>query len=88
MSHFIETALDRANRRTLVRGAFLGLAFGDALAGQPPGDGPQSATAVTQFMLFTVEGLLRAYHRAALKEIGGAETQIVWESYLRWRTTQ
>lgn len=88
MSYFIETATDRTNRRTLVRGAMFGLAYGDALAGQPADKSPQHATAVTQLALFTTEGLLRAYHRAALKGIGGAETQIVWESYLRWRTTQ
>ena len=88
MSYFVETATDRTNRRTLVRGALFGLAYGDALAGHPIDTAPQHATAVTQLALFTAEGLLRAYHRAALKGIGGAETQIVWESYLRWRTTQ
>lgn len=42
----------------------------------------------TQMTLFTAEGLLRAWHRAHLKGIGGATTHIVHESYLRWLHTQ
>ncbi|AFL83002.1 ADP-ribosylglycohydrolase [Belliella baltica DSM 15883] len=42
----------------------------------------------TQMLLFTAEGLLRAKHRAVLKGIGGAQTQITYYSYLRWLNTQ
>lgn len=42
----------------------------------------------TQMLLFTAEGLLRAWHRSVLKGIGGAQTQITYYSYLRWLTTQ
>ncbi|MCH7399943.1 ADP-ribosylglycohydrolase family protein [Belliella sp. DSM 107340] len=42
----------------------------------------------TQMLLFTAEGLLRAKHRAELKGIGGAQTQITYQSYLRWLHTQ
>lgn len=42
----------------------------------------------TQMTLFTAEALLRAYHRAALKGIGGALNKIAHNSYLRWLYTQ
>ena len=42
----------------------------------------------TQMTLFTAEALLRAYHRAMLKGIGGALSEIAYESYLRWLHTQ
>jgi len=42
----------------------------------------------TQMLLFTAEGLLRAWHRSVLKGIGGAQIQITYYSYLRWLTTQ
>jgi ADP-ribosylglycohydrolase len=42
----------------------------------------------TQMTLFTAEGLLRAYNRAALKGIGGATIPITWQSYVRWLHTQ
>ncbi|MGW1815765.1 ADP-ribosylglycohydrolase family protein [Streptomyces sp. NPDC002125] len=42
----------------------------------------------TQMTLFTVEGLIRAHSRAAAKGIGGAETEIVRNAYLRWLDTQ
>lgn len=77
------------DRRDRYRGSLLGAAYGDALAAQnDPNGGPTQATAVTQLMLFTAEGLLRARHRAMQKGIEGAEPQIVWESWLRWLSTQ
>jgi agmatine deiminase len=79
---------DDGRRQDRYRGAMLGLAFGDAIAGQPATLPPQQATAVTQLALFTAEGLLRAEHRAMLKGIGGAEPQIIWQSWLRWLHTQ
>jgi len=42
----------------------------------------------TQMTLFTAEGLLRAWHRSVLKGIGGAQTAITFQSYLRWLYTQ
>jgi len=42
----------------------------------------------TQMTLFTAEALLRAYHRAMLKGIGGALNAIAHHSYLRWLHTQ
>lgn len=42
----------------------------------------------TQMTLFTSEALLRAYHRAMLKGIGGALNAIAHHSYLRWLHTQ
>ncbi|KAF4407262.1 MULTISPECIES: ADP-ribosylglycohydrolase family protein [Streptomyces] len=42
----------------------------------------------TQMTLFTAEGLIRAHARASAKGIGGAETQLVMEAYLRWLDTQ
>lgn len=42
----------------------------------------------TQMLLFTAEGLLRAWHRSVLKGIGGVQTQITYYSYLRWLVTQ
>ena len=42
----------------------------------------------TQMALFTAEGLLRAWHRSVLKGIGGAQTAITYQSYLRWLHTQ
>lgn len=75
--------------RDRYRGSLLGAAYGDALAAQTaPTEIPAQATAVTQLMLFTAEGLLRAQHRSVQKGIGGAEPQIVWESWLRWLNTQ
>jgi len=77
------------DQRDRYRGCLLGAAYGDALAEQstPTGD-PTQGTAVTQLMLFTAEGLLRAEHRGMQKGIGGAEPQIIWESWLRWLSTQ
>lgn len=76
-------------RRERYRGSMLGATYGDALAAQSDPCGvPAQATAVTQLMLFTAEGLLRARHRTMQKGIGGAEPQIVWESWLRWLSTQ
>ena len=51
-------------------------------------DGTGEFTDDTQMTLFTAEGLLRAWHRAEHKGIGGAMHQIVYESYLRWLHTQ
>ena len=42
----------------------------------------------TQMTLFTVEGLIRAHARASAKGIGGAETELVRNAYLRWLDTQ
>lgn len=42
----------------------------------------------TQMTLFTTEALLRAYHRAVLKGIGGALPTIAHQSYIRWLITQ
>jgi ADP-ribosylglycohydrolase len=42
----------------------------------------------TQMTLFTAEALLRAYHRAMIKGIGGALNAIAHHSYLRWLHTQ
>ncbi|MFB7914917.1 ADP-ribosylglycohydrolase family protein [Streptomyces sp. NPDC056061] len=42
----------------------------------------------TQMTLFTAEALIRAHSRAAAKGIGGAETGIVRNAYLRWLDTQ
>ncbi|GAA2252030.1 MULTISPECIES: ADP-ribosylglycohydrolase family protein [Kitasatospora] len=42
----------------------------------------------TQMTLFTAEGVLGAYRRAAAKGIGGAETAMVMDAYLRWLDTQ
>lgn len=42
----------------------------------------------TQMTLFTAEALLRARHRAQLKGIGGALSEIAHQSYLRWLSTQ
>ncbi|WP_432015322.1 ADP-ribosylglycohydrolase family protein [Streptomyces cucumeris] len=42
----------------------------------------------TQMTLFTAEGLIRAHARALSKGIGGAETALVRNAYLRWLDTQ
>ena len=42
----------------------------------------------TQMTLFTAEGILRANHRDLQKGIDGAETAIIYQSYLRWLHTQ
>jgi agmatine deiminase len=77
------------SQRDRYRGSLLGATYGDALAAQSTTtDIPAQATAVTQLMLFTAEGLLRAEHRSMQKGIGGAEPQIIWESWLRWLRTQ
>ena len=77
------------DQRDRYRGSLLGVAYGDALAEQNAPTGiPEQGTAVTQLMLFTTEGLLRAEHRGIQKGIGGAEPQIIWESWLRWLSTQ
>lgn len=55
----------------------------------PDGDGAVgTVTDDTQMTLFTAEGYLRGYARAAAKGIGGAETALVREAYLRWLDTQ
>lgn len=42
----------------------------------------------TQMTLFTAEGLLRAYHRASVKGIGGAIIPLTYQAYRRWLHTQ
>ncbi|MFD7866114.1 ADP-ribosylglycohydrolase family protein [Streptomyces sp. NPDC059783] len=42
----------------------------------------------TQMTLFTAEGLIRAHVRARTKGIGGAETTVLRNAYLRWLDTQ
>ncbi|MFF3535002.1 ADP-ribosylglycohydrolase family protein [Streptomyces sp. NPDC002466] len=42
----------------------------------------------TQMTLFTAEGLIRAHSRAKSKGVGGAETALVRNAYLRWLDTQ
>ncbi len=42
----------------------------------------------TQMLMFTAEGLLRSWHRAATKGIWGAYETICYQSYLRWLYTQ
>lgn len=42
----------------------------------------------TQMLLWTAEGLLRAWHRSVIKGIDGAQTIITYNSYLRWLKTQ
>lgn len=51
-------------------------------------DGKGEITDDTQMLLFTAEGLLRAWHRAVLKGIGGAEITMTQLSLLRWLSTQ
>ena len=51
-------------------------------------DGFGEITDDTQMLLFTAEGLLRAWHRATTRGIWGAYTQICYQSYLRWLHTQ
>ncbi|TVR42566.1 MAG: ADP-ribosylglycohydrolase family protein [Cryomorphaceae bacterium] len=51
-------------------------------------DGRGEFTDDTQMLLFTAEGLLRAWQRSVAKGIGGAEVSITWHSYLRWLKTQ
>lgn len=51
-------------------------------------DGLGEFTDDTQMLLFTAEGLLRAWQRSVAKGIGGAEVSITWHSYLRWLKTQ
>lgn len=55
----------------------------------PDGEGVTGRiTDDTQMTLFTVEGLIRAHSRAMSKGVGGAETAIVRNAYLRWLDTQ
>lgn len=51
-------------------------------------DGIDEFTDDTQMLLFTAEGLLRAWHRSTLKGIGGAEISMTHLAYLRWLVTQ
>lgn len=51
-------------------------------------DGSGEFTDDTQMTLFTTEGILRAYHRAVLKGIGGYTLKTTFDSYLRWLITQ
>lgn len=51
-------------------------------------DGSGEFTDDTQMTLFTAEGILRAYHRAVLKGIGGYTLKTTFDSYLRWLITQ
>lgn len=51
-------------------------------------DGYSEFTDDTQMTLFTAEALLRAFHRAMHKGIGGALNTIAHHSYLRWLHTQ
>lgn len=51
-------------------------------------DGKGEFTDDTQMLLFTSEGLLRAWHRATMKGIGGAEISMTQLSLLRWLLTQ
>ncbi|MFE7325193.1 ADP-ribosylglycohydrolase family protein [Streptomyces sp. NPDC057565] len=56
------------------------VADGDGVVGRVTDD--------TQMTLFTAEGLIRAHSRAMSKGIGGAETAMVRNAYLRWLDTQ
>lgn len=51
-------------------------------------DGLGAFTDDTQMLLFTAEGLLRAWHRSVLKGVGGAEISMTHLAYLRWLVTQ
>ena len=51
-------------------------------------DGKGEITDDTQMLLFTADGLLRAYNRASEKGIGGAYLTYCYEAYLRWLYTQ
>lgn len=52
------------------------------------GDGTGEFTDDTQMTLFTTEGIIGAYLRAREKGIWGAIYQLVYNSYLRWLSTQ
>jgi ADP-ribosylglycohydrolase len=51
-------------------------------------DGWGEFTDDTQMTLFTAEGLLRSWHRAAIQGVGGSHLLLTWHSYLRWLHTQ
>jgi ADP-ribosylglycohydrolase len=51
-------------------------------------DGSGEFTDDTQMTLFTAEGLLRSWHRAAIQGIGGSHILLTYHSYLRWLHTQ
>jgi ADP-ribosylglycohydrolase len=51
-------------------------------------DGHGEITDDTQMLLFTAEGLLRYWHRASRRGIGGSYHKIAWQSYQRWLYTQ
>jgi ADP-ribosylglycohydrolase len=72
------------------RGALLGLVLGDAIgatAGLVPERGPLLATSGGQLACFTVDGLIRADVRAALR--GAAHPpSVVWHAYGRWAALQ
>ena len=52
------------------------------------GNGKGEITDDTQMLLFTADGILRSWHRAWIKGIGGAYSQLCYNSYLRWLYTQ
>src|SRR5690606_8870252 len=51
-------------------------------------DGHGAITDDTQMLVLTAEGLLRSFHRAQIKGIGGAYPKICHQSYLLWLATQ
>ncbi|MET7861300.1 ADP-ribosylglycohydrolase family protein [Streptomyces sp. NPDC005318] len=71
------SGIRRAHGEDGVRGL---VADGDGVVGRVTDD--------TQMTLFTAEGLIRAHSRAMSKGIGGAETAVVRNAYLRWLDTQ
>ena len=72
------------------RGTLLGLILGDAVGatgGNVPDSGILPATSGGQLACFTVEGLIRADVRSALRGIGHTPT-MVWQAYGRWAALQ
>lgn len=51
-------------------------------------DGKGEITDDTQMLLFTAEGLLRSLHRTNITGVWGDYSQICYQSYLRWLSTQ
>ncbi len=70
------------------RGLMVGLLLGDAIEqGSPPTDGWLRGSCLGQLACFTLEGLIRAHVRGALKGIC-SPPGVVWNAYLRWATVQ
>lgn len=72
------------------RGTLLGLILGDAVGatgGSVPERGILPATSGGQLACFTVEGLIRADVRGALRGIGHTPS-MVWQAYGRWAALQ